>query len=240
MTHREDVNALCVEGISPVQISERLRISVSDVRTHLLALVGEGRLRRSDILFSIPAQDRQALQDFVDAHPGQAYWDICNAGRSAGLDQETLRLFISLSHDDVWRGDLYEYIAEIEIRLHALVKSTLANHFGTDELGWWRKGVSESIRKSCVTAREGDDEPVADPFAYTNFIHLKDILDDHWGLFRDVLPELRASNRKQLFANLGRLNKIRNRVMHPVKGGDVRDTDFLFVREFLRVGFPRG
>lgn len=62
MSHREDAAALGMRGLAPVQIAKRLDITLYPVRTHLLVKVGEGSLRRSDILFRIPAQQPEQIR----------------------------------------------------------------------------------------------------------------------------------------------------------------------------------
>lgn len=183
MTRREDVAALCKEGLSPSEIGSRLGLRMYDVKTHLLTQVGEGAIRRSDILFSIPAAQRREFEAFIKASQGQSYWGILNGAVAAGHEKETFRLFLDLAEDRVWRGDLYEYIADIELALHDRVKRALAERFGDGEAGWWRQGVPSPVRTTWVTARESDS-PADHPFAYTTFIHLGEIIEKNWALWR--------------------------------------------------------
>lgn len=125
---------------------------------------------------------------------------------------------------------MYEFIRDIEINLHKLVKSALTSEYGND---WWRKGVPEQIRIHCDTSWETDyHEPASEPYSYTNFIDLGKILEKQWNVFEKVLPKKLASNRRNTIQRLTKLNHIRNSVMHPVKGIKLTDKDFAFVREF--------
>ncbi len=234
MTRREDVAALCREGLSPSAIGERLGLTMYVVKTHLLTQVGEGAIRRSDILFSIAAEQRRQFEEFIKANQGNPYWKIINAAAAAVHEKETFRLFLDLAQERVWRGDLYEYIADIELALHDRVKRALAARFGDGEAGWWRQGVPPLVRTACVTARENDPSPADHPFAYTTFIHLGEIIEKKWDLLVSALPKLLAQSRKTFSTDLRRLNGIRNSVMHPCKRIEPTEDDFLFVRSFWR------
>jgi hypothetical protein len=126
-------------------------------------------------------------------------------------------------------GDMYEYIRDVELTLHRRIKEELSRNYGA--AGWWQKGVPLEIRKACVSVREEDDEPIDDPFCSSNLIHLKKILESEWPLFLKTLPA-KLRDKKQLTSSLGRLNRIRNAVMHPVKGKQLTEDDFCFVRTF--------
>lgn len=127
-------------------------------------------------------------------------------------------------------GDMYEFVSETELSLHDLVRAKLQEEFGTEEAGWWRQGVPAEIRTVCVTRREQDEEPAASPFAYTDLVHLFKIMDRNWTLFVGLLPKRYASSKKSFESELSRLHRIRNSVMHPVKGKKWSEADFEFVR----------
>jgi hypothetical protein len=79
-----------------------------------------------------------------------------------------------------------------------MVRSKLEESFGKDETGWWRQGIPAEIRTVCASRREQDDEPAANPFAYTDLVHLFKIIDRNWNLFAGLLPKQYASNKKTL------------------------------------------
>jgi hypothetical protein len=208
------------------------------VRTYLLTQVGEGALRRSDILFSIPGEQRRTFESFIKANAHRGHWGTINAAQTAGHERETFRLYLDLATERVWRGDLYEYIADIELLMHDLVRSTLTGQYGDSEKGWWRQGVPIAVRTACVTARENDPTPVPDPFSYTTFIHLADIVEKNWEAFRGALPTALDTSKKDFLSSLRRLNSIRNGVMHPSKRIEMQDDDFLFVRTLWQAYVP--
>jgi hypothetical protein len=134
-------------------------------------------------------------------------------------------------------GDMYEFLREVEVNLHAMIRNTLVANYGEDY--WWRKGVPKMSRIKCAQAFEDDDEPAGEPFCYTNFIDLGRILEHNWQIFRGVLPKKVYSRQGDLISRLSRLNRIRNIVMHPVRGTAPTEEDFAFVRSLwsdLEVG----
>jgi len=223
------------EGQTLRQISEKMGISLGSVKQYLYGKCGEGEIRRSDILFAIPKETRKLLESCLEKleKPDKValYYAVDRKGYS--LDQEEIRIYLSLRDSRVSMGDMYEFLSEIEITLHRLIKRILQKEYGGNKLGWWRIGVPESVRKDCVLSKEQDPEPVEDNFCYTTLIHLKLILEKQWGGFENYLPKLVVKQKKDFLSELGRLNHIRNAVMHPVKGLPLTENDFQFVRKFL-------
>jgi hypothetical protein len=127
---------------------------------------------------------------------------------------------------------MYEFIFKIETTLHEMIKSILIDEYGEGESGWWRQGIPVEISKDCARLREEETEPAAEPFCYTTFIHLRKIFDDQWAVFSQGLPQIVIKEQKKFLSSLGKLNSIRNYVMHPVKGMPITEADFAFVREF--------
>ncbi|MBA7684047.1 hypothetical protein ES703_92436 [subsurface metagenome] len=90
-------------------------------------------------------------------------------------------------------GDMYDYIREIEMILHDMIKKILKAEYKEN---WWHKGVPLSIRKECVARKEEDEEPVKDPYCYTTFINLSVIIERNWQIFSFVLPPKLTINKK--------------------------------------------
>jgi hypothetical protein len=141
--------------------------------------------------------------------------------------QEDALLYFALR--EAPRADLYESLCRLEAFMHTYIGTELKRAHGSD---WWRKGIPEGVRKDCVFAREGDPEPQADPYCYTTFIHLRDIFDKQWGIFCQLLPKSLAGDKSKFLSELVRLNTVRNRVMHPVRGYRPTKRDIDFVRDF--------
>jgi hypothetical protein len=58
---------------------------------------------------------------------------------------------------------------------------------------------------------------VDDPYCYTNFIHLVEIIDSNWAVFQPVFERWLFKDKKVLMSWLRHLNSLRNSIMHPVK-----------------------
>jgi len=222
------------QGMSLGKIAESMHISILSVGGYLYKKVGEGAIRRSDMLFAIPKETRDLIEGSLK-NPGirsaiGVYYDADRKGHK--LDQQEIGIYMTLRDARISMGDMYEFITEIETTLHKMIKGILQREYGTHERGWWRQGIPEQIRKACVIAREEDPEPVEEDYCYTTFIQMKQILEKQWTLFCNRLPKSVVKDKKELLNCLGRLNHIRNCVMHPVKGLRITEDDFQFVRKF--------
>ena len=88
---------------------------------------------------------------------------------------------------------VYTAIAAFENGVRALVTKTLVERFKED---WWDKGVSANIRDRAQKRME--DEQTAkwhtqrgqDPINYTTFGDLKNIMQNNWDAFEDLIGSL--------------------------------------------------
>jgi predicted transcriptional regulator len=224
MARKHEAEQLLKEGMCPAAIAGRMGISTKSVIQYLRTRVGEGALRLSDLYFSWSPEQRRILQEAVEDPTSKGQLEV------ERLTLDDLECFQSLRDSSVFYGDMYEHVSSIEISLHRLMRKVLQRSFGAEEMGWWRGGIPENIRVKCVSRREEDDEPAVEAFAYTTFIDLSRIILCNWNLFRPELPKRYQSDRKRLEGDLTRLNRIRNAVMHPVKGRKWSEDDFEFVR----------
>jgi hypothetical protein len=234
MARRHQARDYVLQGFTPQEIAQKMGISLSTVRQYLCTLVGEGDLLRTDITLSIASKDRTHIEKVLG--PGEQSelmemtshlnWQIYRKRRRK-IPVEVISLYL-LVRDP--RPDLYALICTLETTLHDLVKNVLQNTHGDD---WWRKGIPNEIRKSCHSRREDDDDPVSDPYQYTNLIDLKTVIEKQWGIFSKNLPENMAANKPETLRQLQRINAICNKVMHPVKGIGEYKEDYTFVRSFL-------
>jgi len=236
MGRPRDVAELLQEGLDPGQIAQRLGISFNSVRQYLWVSVGEGLIRRSDVLFSLPKELRLAVERAVhaegcrDLHAVQRWL----YQKKVPYQQAELEMLWKLTSIRAGHGDLYEFITGTERLLHERIKEVLVARFGAEEGGWWRQGVPEKVRVNCAENRERDSDGDAEPYAYTTFIQLSEILDKQWALFQERLPKEVVTDKKVMLKDLARLNGIRNRVMHPTRLHKITDEDFEFAREMHR------
>lgn len=236
MGRPHDVAKILQEGRGPAEIARRLGITIGSVRQYLWIAIGEGLIRRSDVLFSLPRQLRTAADNILRQDNPETALDLHRLliRERIPCDREEVNILWNLTVCRVGHGDLYEFITSTEELLHRKVRQVLKAQFGDQESGWWRKGVPESVRVACAAAREKGDDDDVEPYAYTTLIHLKEILERQWPLFVAELPKSISQDRKVLLRDVERLNAVRNRVMHPTRLHKVTDEDFEFAREMHR------
>jgi len=234
MAKRHDATALLLSGDTLDEISRRLKRPLSTVIQDLRLQAGEGDLKLSEIFFAIPAGKRAALEALIEQNGTSSPAALQQEAVAQGFQWHELDLYCRLRNPGVFRGDLYEYLADTEVALHGMVRETLIEEFGPAEGQWWRQGVPAEIRKACLLTRDDDPDPVDDVFAYTTLIHLAKIIDQHWRLFSARLPHQFAHDKKKLSHEFTRLNFLRNAVMHPVKGRSLGREEFAFVRDWHR------
>lgn len=218
-------------GLSPSQIAREMHLPLGAVMAYLYRMVGEGVLRRSDILFTLPAATRQQIEHIVQQHGITNPAGIRRRLRAAGteIDPADLLLYLKLRDARVDLGDMYELIRDLELSLHKFIRDALTQRHNEN---WWREGVPLRVREDCALMNERDAEPADDLFCYTTVIQLLQIFDYNWADFVSLLPPKLRANKQEFLARLKRLNAIRNQVMHPVKGSNITEEDFDFLRQF--------
>ncbi len=227
-----EVAKLLMEGLSPSAIAKKLGISTGSVRLYLMTAVGEGRIRRSDILYGIDRElskriDRVILNT-MKSDSSSIRIELYKSGFEC--DRAEVEMYLMFRDRKVFLGDLYEFIVSIESTLHRNLKQLLSQIFGGGEPGWWRKGIPEKVRISCSESRERDQSFFGDAYNYTTFIQLWDIIDHNWPLLSPRFPPTLTTDKKRLRENLTKLNTIRNKVMHPTRLDAITEEDFEFAR----------
>jgi hypothetical protein len=192
---------------------------------------------RSDILFSLPCETRTAivaaLKENRSKNPAAVVGRLARHGVTVNEDD----VITVLQYGDARYalGDMYEDLYHIEVGLHRLIRTGLEGRFGGGEAGWWRQGVRLNIRRKCQERREEDEAmDLPEPYCYTDLIDLREILKDNWADLADFLPKVVRTQKKEILADLIRLNEIRRAVMHPVRNTTPLEADFEFVRTLRR------
>lgn len=229
MTRRDEATALLRQGHSPGQIAALMHIRASEVMHYLHTKIGQGELRRSDIAFSLDRGMRQAVEEAMAAGVPLTTSRMTRELRKRGIacDRFDLRVYLEFRRAGVVLGDMYEIVRNIEVRLHSFIKRIFIAEYG--EENWWRGGVPEKIRAECAALLEKDPEPAPEPYCYTHLIALREILDRGWAVLSKHLPVAVTANKKDMLERLLRLNRIRNAVMHPVRGENLTEEEFEFV-----------
>ena len=225
---------LLLQGKSPFQIAGELRLPQSEVMNQLYRAVGQGHLRRSDILFSIEPDVRKAIEEAIAAAGDSELPQLRRALAKSGVkvSREDVEMYLRLRDARVDLGDMYEFVREIELRLHDYIRTGLVAEYGEQE--WWRKGVPLPVREDCAVMNERDAEPVTSLYCYTTLMNLRFILDREWNTLSKNLPGGLRADKQKFLADITQLNRIRNIVMHPVKGVMFTADDFDFVRRLRR------
>jgi hypothetical protein len=229
------------QGNSPAQIARLMGVSVDTVMGYLYNQVGEGRIRRSDILFSIRNDTRQVVAAVETKYGATevARWDVWKFRRvirdeHPKVDTDEACFYRDLRKPEVYVGDMFWYLYMIEAFLHGYVKGVLQHEYGATGDDWWYVGIPENIRCSCTETRERDPDRIDDSYAYTTLMNLKEIIDRRWNLFCRYFPKDLSSKKAWFLAGLTRMNQIRNRVMHAAKGVPPTEDDFRELQDFLK------
>jgi hypothetical protein len=209
MGRKEEALNHLLGGNDPTAIAPLMKVSLATVLGYLDRKIGDGDLRRSDIYFSLDPETRRNP-------PNSDYVKILDRYRNGASAY----------------GDMYEDLRSIEVSLHRGLRDRLASTFGEHEGEWWRKGVPTKVRVKCASRREEDDAGYCEAYGYTDLLDLAEIIKAAWGSVREMFPPTVQHDRPELLRGLRRLNQIRRRVMHPVRGAPPGEDDFEFVREF--------
>jgi hypothetical protein len=235
----DEVLRMFRDGKSAGEISVVRGTSMHITISNLLRLIGQGKLRRSDVFYSIPREWREPIITIIDVgattDPERVKKELDLNGHPVPLGD--VQVVCAFYDRDSPFGDMYEDLRSIECELHWLVRHILVERYGDGESGWWRQGVPRPIRTQLVTRREEDPEPRTEAYFYTDLIHLWEIIDKNWPVMVDRLPKL-ARDKRRLKADVVQLNRIRNQVMHPVRGEELGEEHFEFVRDLrIKLGF---
>lgn len=227
MARRDEAWRLLRDGNAPIEIAEAMGVRMTTVVPYLWQAVGRTRLFRIQILFAIPP-DRRKLYDVVLKRVANGE-NLDHARRQHRLDyDDQLECEVYQICRESMAEDMYLLLRRLEIQLHQMVREVLEGKYPQHDDQWWIEGVPEPIRKDCAQRREEDPRRL-EPFAYTTLLHLKEIVDKKWAIFKTALPTKISQDKRELMDKFDRLNRIRNDIMHPVKLLTPNEDDFSFV-----------
>lgn len=234
MARKDEAVDWLKKGSAPPEIAVKMGISLKSVMGYLYNQVGEGKIRRADILFSFKKETRDSFEreicEIRRQCKSETEFDVARFVK--GRANPALGVYLDLRDSRVVLGDMYEIIREIEVFLHRAIREILMEEYGPGEHGWWRMGVKREIRDRWQHDREYDGNPAAEPYCYANIVDLIAILDKQWKVFEKVLPHNIAHDKSRLLRGLDMLKDIRNSVMHPVRGKAPTEDNFEFLRNF--------
>lgn len=216
-------------GRTPVEIASAQGLSLSSVLGHLDRAVGENKIARSEIYFSLPRQVRAKVEDAARHRgyapmPGQTLPRIQPiVDLVVGEDPALVQVALRYGPASRYYGDLYELVRRFELGLHGLIKDVLVKKFGLGERAWWYEGVPVSIRKSCAESAEDLGRFDVDPWSCTYMLDLQAVMKAQWLLFE---PLYRVGGKNEVLSEIKDVNGVRNRVMHPVRDAPPTNDDF--------------
>lgn len=233
MGKREEAVSLLRSGMSPGAISKRQGVTLSTILSYLDESVGRGLIRGSDILFSVPKQIRQevfrlfAEDDKWMTETQYRRTKIIERLRAGGIHatEEDIMVIMKYKATRFAFGDMYEDLRSVELHLHELLREALEQKYGND---WWHKGIPGRVRKQCLSRKEKQTSK-NDPYTFTDLPDLERIATEQWEAVSANVPQEVAADAQQFADALKQLNRIRRRVMHPVRGESPSDEDFQFV-----------
>lgn len=231
MTRITQISQLVKTGYNIFEIKQDFGVTFGSIRQYLFRAMREGLITSDEALLTIPYSERVWIEVAMYISGMGTSPDLHRIlnDRHHHLEEDVIKIYLLLRENRPPLEELYKYISGIELSLHRGIKLVLTGEYGEH---WWRKGIPPPIRKELAAKREEDPEPANEPYSYTTFIHLNDILNSQWQVFSRSLPVAVVGNKKELSTTLVRLNHIRNAVMHPVKGVRLTDEDLQFARNF--------
>lgn len=233
MGKRHDTLQLFLEGLSPTEIAGEMGVLLNTTLPYLNEWVGKGRIRRSDIYFSISPDVREIVQREREGFEGLdwQFRELLSQKYGPSVAEDS-RVVDGYGDARTAYGDMYQDLREVELRLHHLVREALSGSVrsatGQD---WWTKYVPIEVREKCANRRTADGNSTNDLFAYVDILDLRKIVAENWNIFERAFSSTDSPVQKhEMLFDLKRLNEIRRVVMHPVRGPVPAESDFDFVR----------
>lgn len=237
----ERIIGLVSEGLCPSRIAKELDLRVNEIITVIHTAISNGKLKRSDVIASFDKDWRGLVDTWAD------YGNPIAPDKMIAMlelldmphDVQELSLYLDYQKQHATLGDTYQLLSDLERMLHALFKSVLVKKFGAGDARWWAQCIPETVRISCAQNRERDQGYQEHPYAYTTLMDLWTILDKQWSVLNTHFLTEVTKDKKQLERDWKKLNSLRNRVMHPVRGEPPSDEDYDFAKEMKRKLQPK-
>lgn len=224
------------QSYSPLHIADKLGVNHSTVVDYLYRAIGHNLITMSDIVFTWPEPSRIIIENIINRLNTDYWYSIYNDVdfQKTFFDRNNLQFYLELRKFYV--GDLYFMISNLEIYLHNFVKDELSRHYNQYENEWWEKGVSGDLKNKCELKKSKNSPNSLHSYHFLNFMQLSDVIVNNWSLFRKIftndLIKYSENFRKYLFE----VNKIRNKVMHPLNSGIIRcDNEFKIVKQVYNI-----
>src|SRR5438477_4322247 len=98
MLRKDEAAQHLMSGMSPREIARTMGITIASVEQYLYTKVGEGTIRRSDILFSIELETRKLIENLIQQSGKTDFNSIFAAARRVShvLNYDELRIYLRL------------------------------------------------------------------------------------------------------------------------------------------------
>jgi hypothetical protein len=126
-TRRRQAASLLESGLSPARIAQQMNVTVDTVMGYLYNQIGEGNIRRSDILFAMDAETRSATEQLKRERtewPMSEFWREIRQPYPA-VHADDAWIYFSLNKPEVYLSDMYAWLYTLEQFFHVYIKVTL-------------------------------------------------------------------------------------------------------------------
>ncbi|MBA7684048.1 hypothetical protein ES703_92437 [subsurface metagenome] len=124
MARKDEAAELLIEGYSIPEIAYKMGISTISVKLYLCTVVGEGKIRRSDIFFSVSSNKRKAIEEIVGNSQKYQTWEIQKILKEKGceISKEELDVFLLIvSFGGSTKLNICQFLSIITLKLMNVV-----------------------------------------------------------------------------------------------------------------------
>jgi len=115
-----------------------------------------------------------------------------------------------------------DLLDKIELLMQSTIVSELKQQYGSEETGWWFRGVPQPVRKDVSARVEEDAGKRGGKEYYFNLIHYRAIITHNWQIFDKIFGYGKKNVGKEKGTDwIKELNEFRNVVAHPTSGAHI-------------------
>jgi DNA sulfur modification protein DndB len=112
-----------------------------------------------------------------------------------------------------------DILDKIELLMQSTILAELKQQYGSEETGWWFRGVPQPVRKDVSARVEEDSGKRGGKEYYFNLIHYRSIITANWQIFDKIFGYGKKNVGKEKGTEwIKELNEFRNIVAHPTSG----------------------
>lgn len=209
LVHLREAKKLCLLDLSREELGGLIAPYAKTIGAHLASLSPDQRRKFRDLRGVQGVTTRQRrIQQALRA----TYADFNPAGLEEFLRNEK-------AETNKHAKDLLD---KIELLMQSTIVSELKQQFGSDETGWWLRGLPLAMRKDVSSRFEEDAGKRGGKECYFNLIHYRTIITHNWQVFDKVFGYGKKNVGKEKGTDwIKELNEFRNVVAHPTSGAHI-------------------